>query len=402
MVYQYVAYSESGEIVRGKLSAANEETATDLLSYAGYQTVNLKLYVPFLNVEKLSASLFRVKPEEIILLYRQLAMLLESGIDIVSSLELLQEQATSRALNKVLGEAISDLRGGNQLSAALGKHPEVFSPIYCRLLSVGEQSGDLETVLRQVADYMEKEVNISKETKGALMYPAITFLVTVVVIGVLVTFVLPSFGSLYGSLGVDLPLPAQILITFAEKIQSYWTYALLTIFAVAGAAFIYLKTPNGRYKWDRQVLRLPLVGQVSHLNELARYCRSMSLLFRGGLPLTEVIPLIAQGSRNRAMAKALADVQQAMVKGEGLSQPMAKSKLFLPMMVQMVRVGEETGNLDATLLAVARSYEAEAEDKTRRLIALIQPAMTLFIGLVIGLIALSLTSAMYSMYGQGF
>ena len=402
MVYQYVAYNESGEIVRGKLSATNEEAATDLLSYAGYQTVNLKPYVPFLNVEKLSASLFRVKPEEIILLYRQLAMLLESGIDIVKSLELLQEQADNRALKKVLGEVISDLRGGNQFSAALSKHPEVFSPIYCRILSVGEQSGDLETVLRQVADYMEKEANISKETKGALMYPVITFLVTVVVIGVLVTFVLPSFGNLYSSLGAELPLPAQILITSAEKIQSYWTYTLLGMLVVAGAAFIYLKTPNGRYKWDKQVLRLPLVGRVSHLNELARYCRSMSLLLHGGLPLTEVIPLIIQGSRNRAMATALADVQQDMVKGEGLSQPMAKSKLFLPMMVQMVRVGEETGNLDATLLAVARSYEAEAEDKTRRLIALIQPAMTLFIGLVIGLIALSLTSAMYSMYGQGF
>jgi len=402
MVYQYVAYNESGEIVRGKLAAANEEAATDLLSYAGYQTVNLKPYVPFINLEKLSARFFRVKPEEIILLYRQLAMLLESGIDIVASLELLQEQATNHALNKVLGEVISDLRGGNQLSAALDKHPGVFSPIYCRILSVGEQSGDLETVLGQVADYMEKEVNTSKETKSALMYPAITFLVTVVVIGVLVTFVLPSFGSLYGSLGAELPLPAQILITFAEKIQSYWTYALLVMFVVAGAAFIYLRTPNGRYKWDKLSFRLPLVGRMIQLNELIRYCRSLSLLLRVGLPLTEIMPLVAKSSNNRAMAKALIDVQQDMLKGEGLSQPMAKNDFFLPMMVQMVRVGEETGNLDTTLLAVAENYETEAEDKTRSLIGLIQPAMTLIIGLVVGLVTLSLISAMYSIYGQMF
>jgi len=402
MVYQYVAYNENGEVVKGRLSAANEAAATDLLSYAGYQALNLKPYVPFLNLDKLSASLFPVKPAEIILFYRQLATLLESGIDIITSLELLQGQASNRTLKRVLGEVISDLRGGNQLSAALGKHPKVFSTMYRRLLSVGEQSGDLETVLRQVADYIEKEVAISKETKSALMMPAITAIVSVVVIGVLVTFVLPSFGSLYSSLGVDLPPIAQMLIIIANKAQSYGVYILLAVSVIVGLVFLYIKTPGGRYKWDRLVLSLPLLGRVSHLNELARYCRSMSLLFRAGLPLNEVMSLAVQSSSNKAMAKAISDVQQDMVKGEGLSGPMAKNKLFLPMMVQMVRIGEEAGNLDVTLLAVARSYEAEAEDKTRHLITLIQPAMTLIIGGIVGLIALTLTSAMYSMYGQGF
>ena len=169
MVFQYIAYNEKGEIVKGKLPAVNEEAANDLLGYAGYQTINLRPYIPFLNVEKLTAGLFRVKPEEVILMYRQMAMLLESGIDIVASLELLQEQAANRAQKKVLGDVIADLRAGHQLSKALGKHPHVFSSIYCRLIGVGEQSGDLETVLRQVADYMEKEVTTAKETRGALM-----------------------------------------------------------------------------------------------------------------------------------------------------------------------------------------------------------------------------------------
>jgi type IV pilus assembly protein PilC len=399
MVYQYVAYNENGNIVKGRLPAANEEAATELLGYAGYQAISLKPYVPFLNLDKLSVSLFRVKPTEIILIYRQLALLLESGIDIISSLELLQEQAANRALKKVLGEVISDLRGGNQLSASLGKHPEVFPPMYCQLLGVGEQSGDLETILKQVADYMEKEIATAKETKSALMMPVITSIVTIVVIGVLVTFVLPGFGSLYGSLGVDLPPMTQMLITTANKIQSNWTYLLLGGLTITGLAYIYIKTPGGRYRRDKLILRLPVVGRVSHLYELVRCCRSMSLLFHAGLPLTEVMPLVIQSSNNRAMAKALSDVRQDMLKGEGLSRPMAKNKLFLPMMVQMVRVGEETGNLDVTLLAVARSYEAEAEDRTRSLIALIQPAMTLIIGGIIGVIALSLTSAMYSIYG---
>jgi type IV pilus assembly protein PilC len=401
MVYQYLAYNENGEVVKGKLSARNEEAATDLLSYAGYQAINLKPFVPFLSLDRLLPSLFRVKPAEVILFYRQLATLLESGIDIIASLELLQSQSSNRILKRVWNEVISDLRRGNQFSAALGKHPKVFAPIYCRLLSIGEQSGDIEIILRQIADYAEKESDATKKIKNALMYPIITSIVTIVVIGVLVTFVMPAFANLYTSLGVDLPLPARIMLTVSSTFQSHWVYLLLAISVAAGSTFAYIRTPGGRYKWDKLTLTLPIVGRVNHLDELARYSRSLSLLLRTGLPLTEIMPLVAQGTGNAALVKALTDVQQGMVKGEGLSRPMAKNSLFLPMMVQMVKVGEETGKLDTTLLAVAQSYEAEAEDRTRSLIALIQPTITLAIGLIIGLIALSLSSAMYSIYGQG-
>ncbi|HEY82250.1 MAG TPA: type II secretion system F family protein [Dehalococcoidia bacterium] len=401
-LYQYLAYNEAGEIVKGKVPAPNEEAAADLLSYAGYKAISLKPYVPFLNLDKLRASLFHAKPDEVVLLYRQLAMLLESGIDIVASLELLEMQTTNRALKKVLDAVISDLRGGSQLSTALSKHPEVFPPVYCRLLHVGEQSGDLETMLKQVADYLEREVAATKDTKNALVYPVIISVVTFLVIGLLVTFVLPSFGSLYASLGIELPPVVKVMIATASTVQSHWQYLFLGVLVAIGLALVYIRTPKGRQRWDKLLLRLPLIGRVNHLHELIRCCRSMALMFRAGLPLTEVMPLAIQGTKNKAIARALEDVQRGMVKGEGLSQPMSKNKLFLPMMVQMVRVGEETGNLDTTLLAVARAYEAEAENKTRSLISLIQPAMTIIIGLIVGLIALSITSAIYSLYGQGF
>lgn len=402
MVYQYIAYNESGKIIKGKMPAANEEMATELLGYAGYKTISLKPYVPFINADRLTAGLFRVKPNEIILFYRQMAMLLESGVDIVSSLDLLQEQSANRVLKRVIGEVITDIRGGNQLSAALDKHPRIFTAVYSHLLRIGEQSGDLESVLRQVADYMEREIETAKETKSALMYPVITSIITVVVIGVLVTFVLPGFSSLYGSLGVELPPMARIMINGASMIQANITYIVLGILAVLVLVYLYIRTPSGRYNRDKMILHLPILGHVIHLSELARYCRSMSLLFRSGLPLTEVISLLVQTSRNQALAEAFRDVQKDLIRGEGLSQPMSRNRLFLPMMVQMVKVGEETGNLDMTLLAVAGSYETEAKDSTRTLIDLIQPAMTLIIGVLIGLIALSLTTAMYSLYGREF
>ncbi|MBI2329067.1 MAG: type II secretion system F family protein [Chloroflexi bacterium] len=402
MAYQYVAYNKRGEVVKGKLSAATEEAATELLGYAGYQPVSLKPYVSFFNIDKLTASLFEIKVAEIILLYRQLAMLLEAGTNIATSLELLQAGTRNRALRRVLSGVISDVRSGTQLSTALLKHPKVFSPIYCQLLGVGEQGGNLELVLNQIADYMEKEATTIKETKSALMMPAITAVIAVVVVGLLVTFILPTFAGMYESLGVQLPPIARIFLALGEQAKSQALYLFLGVATIIGLVLIYIKTPRGRYLWDKMLLKLPRVGQVRLLSELARYCRSMALLFRAGMPLTEIMPMLIRSSNNKVLAKALTDVEQEMLKGEGLSQPMAKNKLFLPMMVQMVRVGEESGNLEATLLAVARSYEAEAEDKIRSLITLIPPAMTLIIGGMVGLIAVTLMSAMTSMYSEGF
>jgi len=402
MVYQYIACSESGEIVKGKLSATSEENANDILSYAGYRLINLKPYVPFLSTGRLSAQLFRVKPAEVILFYRQLALLLESGINIVTALELLQGQASNRAFKRVMDDIIVDLRSGSQLSAAMSKHPEVFSPLCCRSMSIGERTGGLEVMLRQIADYMEKEIVSRKGIKSALMYPIIASVVAVVVVALMIGFVLPAFSDLYDSLGVELPAMTRMVIDGASMLRSNALYIMVGLMIAAGLGFIYLKTTEGKYKLDKLMLRVPLFGLVRHLNELARCCRSISLLFRAGLPLTEIMPLVIQGSSSRVMERALYDVQQDMLRGEGLSQPMAKNAIFLPMMVQMVKVGEETGNLDASLMAVAQNYEAEAEDKTKSLISLIQPVMTLIIAGVVGLIALSLVSAMYSMYGEAF
>lgn len=402
MTYQYLAYNESGEVVKGKLTAPSEDVAANLLSYAGYQTINLKPFVPFLSLDRLMGRLSRVRPSEIILFYRKLALLIGSGINIVSALELLQGQAPNRTLRKVWAEVIADLRGGNQLSSALSKHPDIFSPVYCRLLGIGEQSGDLESILRQVADYMEKDIDANKKIKDALLYPVITSVITVVVIGVLVTVVLPAFGTLYSALGVQMPLPAKIMLAISAKLRSYGVLLLLMGVVGLGVLQAYLKTTPGKYKWDKLILTLPLVGPINHLNELSRYMRSMSILISSGLPLTEVMLLVVRGSGNTVMAKAFSDVQADMVKGEGLSRPMAKHDVFLPMVTQMVKIGEESGNLDTILLAVAQSCETEAADRSRALIALIQPMMTIIIGLVIGFIALTLSSAMYSIYGQGF
>jgi type IV pilus assembly protein PilC len=353
-----------------------------------------------INWRKPLARLTRTKPTEIILFYRQLALLLNSGIDIITALELLQGQITNRRLTMALGEVISELRGGSQLSVAMSKHPELFPEASCRLLNIGEESGNFEATLGHLADYMEKEANAAKGLKGALMYPIIAAVITVVVVAVLLVFVLPAFGDLYGSLDAELPTMAKVMISAGELFKSIGVWVVLVAILLVGVAVVYFRTTEGRYRWDKTVLRLPLIGRINHLKELARSCRSIALLFHAGLPVTEIIHLTAMASNNRVITSALQTVEKDMVKGEGLSRPMGKNRFFLPLMVQMVRIGEETGNLDSNLEAVAQNYEVEADDKTRSMTNLIQPLLTIVIGGVIGLVALTLASAMYSIYGQ--
>jgi len=288
MEFNYLGYTEDRKIVKGTVAASSEEVASQILAHSGCRVLNLKPVTSLMpSWEKMLPFLYRIKPEMVILFSRQLALLLESGTDIVTALELLQAGASSRNLKRVLGEVISDIRSGSRLSAALGKHPESFPPIYCRSLSVGEQTGGLEIVLRQMADYMEKETTAAKSVKDALKYPVIVSVVAVIVIAVIVTFVIPPFVNLYSSLGAELPLITKMLISAVSGLTNYGLYLLGAALIAAGLLFVYIKTPEGRLQWDKLSLRLPLLGRIRHLTELAHCCRSMALLFRAGLPLPD-------------------------------------------------------------------------------------------------------------------
>ncbi len=401
MDFTYVAYAdESKKLIRGKVSAPSEEAATELLSYGGFRVLSLQLVRPWFDKEKLQARFSQIKPAEIIMFSRQLALLLESGTDIVSALDLLRNQITNKTLQKVVTEIASDIRGGSSLSTAFSKHPRAFSPMYHRAIAAGEQGGNLEVVLRQMADYMERGTVTQKKIKGALTYPILVIIVAIAVIAILVTVVFPSFTSFYAGVGAELPLPTRILIGLTDWLRHYGLYILLVGLVAVALTYVYIKTPAGKYGWDKMMLGVPLIGRIIQLSELSRCCRTMALLIKVGLPLPEVLTVTIRGITNKAIEESLTRVQGELIRGEGLSQPMAKETLILPLMVQMVGVGEETGNLEHTLVTVAESFEAEANDKTSAAVALIQPALTIILGLVIGFIVLAMFSAMYSVYNQ--
>lgn len=401
MDFSYVAYTKDRKLAKGRISAANAESASKLLGYSGYQVLNLKQRTSFLNLGRLNYSISKIKSVEVILFSRQLALLLESGVDIVTSLELLQDQVDNRLFKRVIEAIATDIRGGSSLSMALGKHPKAFPPVYSRAIAAGEQGGNLETVLRNISDFMERIVKTEKKIKTALTYPTIVVIVAILVIALLVIFVLPTFTTLYSAMGTDLPLATKILISTTNWLTDYGLYLFGGIFVAIILLVIYIRTPAGKYQWDSFMLRMPVIGRILLLSELSRVCQTMSLLFRAGLPLPEIITQTVHGTNNKVVAEALAGVQRDLIRGEGLSGPMEKRSIFLPLMVQMVSVGEETGKLDNTLTTVAVTYDVEADEKTTAAVNLIQPIMTVGIGLVVAFIAVALVSSMYSMYGEG-
>jgi type IV pilus assembly protein PilC len=248
MDFAYTAYTEDKKLVKGKVSATSEDTATELLSYGGFRVVSLKATLPLINKEKLLSRFSQIKSREIVMFSRQLALLLESGTDIVTALDLLQNQITNQTLKKMIGEISSDIRGGSSLSRALGKHPRAFSPMYTQAIAAGEQGGNLEVVLRQMADYIERGVTTQKRIKSALTYPVVVVIVAIVVIVIMVTKVFPTFINLYSQLSAKLPALMKMLMGLTNWTNHYGLYLLLGVLIAVIAVYIYIRTPPGRYR----------------------------------------------------------------------------------------------------------------------------------------------------------
>jgi type IV pilus assembly protein PilC len=395
-----LAFNAENEVVKGKLSASGEEAATDMLVLAGYRVITLKKVTPFFPTEKITALFVRINPNDVIMFTRQLALLIESGSDLAASLELLEAQMTNRSFKRIIGEIVADISAVMLLSQAMRKHPRAFPPVYHRLVAIGERTGNLETVLRRAADYMERIATTQKNIRNALMYPVIVFIVALIVLVAMITYIFPAFADLYRGFGAQLPALARAFIATSDWLQDYGLYLILGIVGAVVVGYIYTRTPRGKYQWGKLMLTFPRLGRINLLNELSRCCRSIALLYGSGLALPEITTLVSESTSNKAMQQSLTNVRQGMIAGEGLSAPMRRDKLFLPLMVQMTAVGEATGNLDTTLTAAAEAYEAEADDKTKTMVALITPAMTLIIGVLVGLLALTLFSTIYSIYGQ--
>jgi len=399
LLYKYVAFAPSGEQVNGSVDADSEEIAERTLWDWHYKVVLIQRVKPRPTLDQLIPSLFGVKPREVINFSRHLATLVESGIALLPAIELLQGQSKG-PFARVLGDIARDLKNGSPFSTAIAQHRTIFPPIYSRLMEVGERTGSLETVLRQVALHMEKEQAIVKRVRGAMAYPAFMVVLAVVVVGILVTTALPPLVSLFDEFDTGLPLPTRILIGVSTFATAYKTHMLVVAVMVVAVAAWYVRQPSGRRQLDYLFVRLPLIGAINIQSNVSRFSRTMAMLLRAGLPLSDIMELVLQTTQNQIIRDELSDVREELMRGEGLAKPFARSRLFPSMLSQVVSVGEETGALDTNLDTLAEFYAAEVDERVGALTSMVQPVMTLGIGLVVAFIAISIIMPMYSIMGH--
>jgi type IV pilus assembly protein PilC len=400
LTYRYVATTKQGTLVKGNIKATSEIAAERLLVQKGYIPEHVEIAPSMFSLEEALPTLFRVKVRDVIVFSRQMATLIRSGISLLPALEILQGQvATSRAFRSILSSIVNDIRSGGSFSQAVSKNPKAFTEVYCRTIAVGEETGSLEVVLERMANYMEKQSQLTGRVKKALTYPALVMGVGVVVCIMLVTVVMPKLLGMFKTMNVALPLPTKILMSLTEIFASYTLYIIIAV-AVLGALFVWMvKQPKGKRLFDRAKLSMPIIGPAILLSELGRFARTLSVMVKAGLNLQETMEMLPKATSNTVVRDTLYRVNEKLLLGEGLSEPMSHEKLFPPLMIQMVAVGEETNTLDFTMGVVADFFETAAEDKTTAMVGLLGPLSTIAIALVVGFIALSVLMPMYTITG---
>jgi len=400
ITYRYTATTLSGNRVKGSVKATSEIAAERLIIEKGYNPEIVEIAPSMFSLEEALPSLFQIKVRDVIIFSRQLATLLRSGISLLPAMEILQGQAsTSRAFRTVLNSILNEIRSGGSFSVAISKHPKAFSDVYCRTITVGEETGSLEAVLNQMADYMEKQTGLTQKVKKALTYPVMVLVVGVVVVILLITMVMPKLLNMFTALNVELPLPTKMLIWLTGFVNENRLQLVIGA-ALLGAVFLWLiKQPSGRRFLDRVRLLAPVVGPPLLYSELGRFCRSLSVMIKAGLKLQEIMEILPESTTNHVFRNALKQVKERLLLGEGLGEPMSRLSIFPPLLVQMVAVGEESNTLDFTMGVVADFYETEAEARTTAMVGMIGPISTVGIALLVGFIALYVIMPMYTITG---
>lgn len=396
MLYGYEAYTTDGTQVKGTLEAGSQETAEQILWEANLVVVALKRRRRWPEVDELLPTLLGVKRNDIIAFSRQLAILIESGISMVTALRILAEQAAKGSLKKLLNQVLRTVQEGSLLSEACARRPDAFPSLFLRLLRVGEETGNMQLSLRQVADQMQREIEIVGRIRNALAYPAFVLLLAGVAVFTMMNFVLPALMGLFTEFRAQLPLPTRVLLGAVRLFQAYAIYVAVAFGIMAVALWRYYRRPGGRRRIQALIIRLPVIGSIIVKGQLARLAQTMALLMEAGVGLVETMELLIQGTDNLIVRDHLAQVLAAVLQGNFISTAMATSHLFPPIMSEMVRVGEETGTLETNLRTLTGIFEEETRQAVDRLTAMLEPALIIIVGLTVGLIAISVISPMYT------
>lgn len=389
-VFSYRSTTREGAVAEGVIEAADEKAAVERLRASG--VIPLEVKAPREGWRPRFA--LRSSQGDLLSFTSELSALLGAGLPLDRSLGILAEVSESDAMRGVTQSLLRSIREGSSFSDALQRHPRMFPRLYVNMVRAGEAGGVLDTVLDKLNEFLESAKELRDHVASALIYPAILSVTGGVSIVILLAYVLPKFSVIFAELGESLPVPTRVLLAVSGALQDYgWLLALLA----AAGAFVFrnwLHTEPGRYRWD--AIKLRLMEDVVRKLETARFCRTLGTLLRSGVPLLQALENARDVVENRVIASAIAAVSRGAKEGKGIASPLAEANVFPPLALSMIRVGEETGQLDEMLLKVADSYEKSLKQAVRRFISFLEPVLILIMGVVIGFIVVSMLMAVFS------
>jgi len=395
ITYDYKVRDRTGKVVTGQLVGDNESLVLRKLREMGMTPVEVKKHKDGFQME-INLRPGRVKLKELSVFCRQFATMVNSGLPILRALAILSEQTESKELQKVLLGTRLDVEQGASLSGAMARYPKAFNDLFIAMVKAGETGGVLDTVLLNLADMIENEVELRRKIKSAMTYPIAVVCMVVLIMSAMLLFVVPQFQTIYASLGGQLPLPTQILLTASKVVRTYWWIVIGLGIGATVALRRFKKTPVGRLQIDRVKLKAPVFGPLFQKVALARMASTFGMLLKAGVPILQALDIVKDTVNNKVISGALEEVKVSVREGESIARPLAKHGVFPPMVVQMIAVGEETGGVDTMLDKVSIFYTSEVEATVDALTSLIEPLLIAFIGGAVGAAVIALYMPMFN------
>ncbi|MEN6625496.1 MAG: type II secretion system inner membrane protein GspF [Candidatus Sumerlaeia bacterium] len=402
--YSYEALDKGGKQVKGTIDAANEDVIIEKLRDMGYYPLRVSPNkkkagqdVDILALPGLKLIFHRIKTKHVCTFTRQLATLIDAGLPIMRSLTILREQVESAIFKDKIRQMANDIESGSSLSDAFSKHPRQFNKLFVNMVRAGEIGGVLEHVLNKVADYLEKSEALKGKVKSAMMYPVVVSVMALAIVVFLLVKIIPKFTEIFSQMGAELPLPTRILVE-ASNLLIYKAWIPLIFVVVIVVIYKQInKTRQGKYVFDRMWMRMPVFGSLIKKVAIARFAGTLSTLINAGVPILQALDICRDSSGNEVITRAMEKVYQSVKDGETIHEPLSTERVFPPLVVHMVAVGEETGAIDHMLTKVAEAYDREVDDTVNALTSLLEPLMIVFLGALVGGIVIALYLPIFNM-----
>ena len=387
-LFKYVAKDREGKTMTGVLEAADRNISLNKLREKDLIIVSMTETKESVKRKKALFGGRSVKLDDIVVFSRQLATMVDAGIPLVNALDILGEQLENKTFSTVILSVRDAIETGSSLSDALSKHPKIFSTLFVNMVKAGESSGMLDEILDRLASYLEKTNNLQKKVRAALIYPSVITVMAIIITAILLIKVIPVFKEIFAGFGAALPMPTQILINISDFLRNYFFFIAGAIAAMIFLFFRYINTEKGRLRFDSFTLKVPIFGELLTKVAVSKFTRTLSTLVKSGVPILNSLEIVGKTSGNKLIERAVTQVHSSIKEGENIAEPLAKSGVFPPMVVRMVGVGEQTGELEKMLSKIADFYDAQVDAAVSGLTSLIEPLIIAFLGVIIGTIVI--------------